>query len=44
MELKMELTNLTQFIPEILMAVIVAGYVVGIFLKKLKNVKDKYII
>jgi len=39
----MELTNLTQFIPENLMVVIVAAYVIGIFLKKLENVKDKYI-
>jgi hypothetical protein len=39
----MELTNLTQFIPENLMIVIAAAYVVGIFLKKLENVKDKYI-
>lgn len=39
----MELTNLAQFIPENLMIVITAAYVVGIFLKKLENVKDKYI-
>lgn len=39
----MELTNLTQFIPENLMIVIVAAYVVGLFLKKLETVKDKYI-
>lgn len=39
----MELTNLAQFIPENLMIVITAAYVVGVFLKKLENVKDKYI-
>ena len=39
----MELTDFTQFIPETLMIVIAAAYVVGIFLKKLENVKDKYI-
>ncbi|MDU1031941.1 phage holin family protein [Clostridium sp.] len=35
--------NLMNFIPEFLFIVIVATYVVGIFLKKLESVKDKYI-
>ena len=32
-----------KFIPEFLFIVIVATYVVGIFLKRLESVKDKYI-
>ena len=39
----MELTNLIQFIPENLLILIVATYTLGIFLKKLEGVKDKYI-
>lgn len=39
----MELTNLIQFIPENLLILIVATYTLGIFLKKLDGVKDKYI-
>ncbi|MDB2100000.1 phage holin family protein [Clostridium paraputrificum] len=35
--------NLMKFIPEFLFIVIVATYVVGIFLKRLESVKDKYI-
>lgn len=35
--------NLMNFIPEFLFIVIVATYVVGIFLKRLESVKDKYI-
>ncbi|MEG0133420.1 MAG: phage holin family protein [Clostridium sp.] len=35
--------NLLTFIPEHLLVVIVACYVVGVFLKKLEFVKDKYI-
>ena len=39
----MDLTNLMQFIPGELAIVIVATYVVGIFLKRIESVKDKYI-
>lgn len=35
--------NLLTFIPEFLLIVIVATYVVGVFLKKLESFKDKYI-
>ena len=35
--------NLMNFIPEFLFIVVVATYVVGIFLKRLESVKDKYI-
>ncbi|WP_195618360.1 phage holin family protein [Clostridium paraputrificum] len=35
--------SLMNFIPEFLFIVIVATYVVGIFLKRLESVKDKYI-
>ena len=35
--------NLMNFIPEFLFSVIVATYVVGLFLKRLESVKDKYI-
>lgn len=35
--------NLMTFIPEFLIIVIVATYVVGVFLKKLETVKDNYI-
>ena len=35
--------NLMNFIPEFLFIVIVATYVVGMFLKRLESVKDKYI-
>lgn len=35
--------NLMNFIPEFLFIVIVATYVIGIFLKRLESVKDKYI-
>ena len=35
--------NLLNFIPENLMILIVAIYVVGIFLKKMNSVPDKYI-
>lgn len=35
--------NLLTFIPEFLLIVIVATYVVGVFLKKVESVPDKYI-
>lgn len=35
--------NLIKFIPENLMILIVATYVLGIFLKKIESIKDKYI-
>ena len=35
--------NLMTFIPEFLIIVIVATYVVGVFIKKLETVKDNYI-
>lgn len=35
--------KLMNFIPEFLFIVIVSTYVVGIFLKRLESVKDKYI-
>ena len=35
--------NLMTFIPEFLLVVIVATYVVGVFLKKLETVPDKFI-
>ncbi|WP_195952279.1 phage holin family protein [Clostridium saudiense] len=35
--------NLMTFIPEFLIIVIVATYVVGVFLKKLETVQDKFI-
>ncbi|WP_040191061.1 phage holin family protein [Clostridium culturomicium] len=35
--------NLLTFIPEFLLIVIVATYVVGVFLKKIESVPDKYI-
>ena len=35
--------NLMTFIPEFLIIVIVATYVVGVFLKKLETVPDKFI-
>ena len=35
--------NLMTFIPEFLIIVIVAKYVVGVFLKKLETVPDKFI-
>lgn len=35
--------NLLKFIPENLMILIVAIYVVGLFLKKIDSVPDKYI-
>ncbi|MFR4997288.1 MAG: phage holin family protein [Clostridium paraputrificum] len=35
--------NLMNFIPEFLFIVIVATYVVGMFLKRLESVKDNYI-
>lgn len=35
--------DLMKFIPETLVIVIVAIYVLGIFLKKLDTIKDKYI-
>ena len=35
--------NLMNFIPEQLLILIAATYVMGIFLKKLESVKDKYI-
>ena len=35
--------NLLTFIPEFLLIVIVASYVVGVFLKKIESVPDKYI-
>ena len=35
--------NLLNFIPENLMILIVAIYVVGVFLKKMNSVPDKYI-
>ncbi|MBZ9691645.1 phage holin family protein [Clostridium sp. M14] len=39
----MEYTNLVQFIPESLFIVIAGIYVVGVFLKKLESIQDKYI-
>lgn len=39
----MELTNLMNYVPSNLMILIVAIYVVGIFLKKIESVKDNYI-
>ncbi|NFI96185.1 hypothetical protein FC961_17810 [Clostridium botulinum] len=39
----MDYTNLVQFIPKSLFIVIAAIYVVGIFLKKLDSIPDKYI-
>ncbi|OSA92549.1 UNVERIFIED_ORG: hypothetical protein B2H93_14405 [Clostridium botulinum] len=39
----MDYTNLVQFIPESLFIVVAAIYVVGIFLKKLDSIPDKYI-
>ncbi|NHL29932.1 hypothetical protein FDF02_18840, partial [Clostridium botulinum] len=39
----MDLTNLMQFIPGELAIVIVATYVIGVFLKNIESVKDKYI-
>lgn len=35
--------NLLNFIPEELLILIVATYVLGIFFKRLESVKDKYI-
>ena len=35
--------NLMTFIPEFLLIVIVATYIIGIFLKKLETVPDKFI-
>lgn len=35
--------NLLNFIPENLIILIVATYVLGIFLKKIESIKDKYI-
>lgn len=35
--------NLLTFIPEFLLIVIVSTYVVGVFLKKIESVPDKYI-
>lgn len=35
--------NLMTFIPEFLIIVIVATYVVGVFLKKLETIPDKFI-
>ena len=35
--------NLMTFIPEFLIIVIVATYVVGVFLKKLETVPDRFI-
>lgn len=35
--------NLLNFIPEQLLILIAATYVLGVFLKKLESVKDKYI-
>ena len=35
--------NLLKFIPENLIILIVATYVLGIFLKKIESIKDKYI-
>lgn len=39
----MDFTNLLKFIPENLTILIVATYVLGVFLKKLESVKDKWI-
>ncbi|MBN1079254.1 phage holin family protein [Clostridium botulinum] len=39
----MDYTNLVQFIPESLFIVVAAIYVVGMFLKKLDSIPDKYI-
>ena len=36
--------NLMTFIPEFLIIVIIATYVVGVFLKKLETIPDKFII
>ncbi|MDU4725939.1 MULTISPECIES: phage holin family protein [Clostridium] len=35
--------NLLKFIPEQLLILIAATYVLGVFLKRLESVKDKYI-
>jgi len=35
--------NLLNFIPENLVILITAAYVLGMFLKKLESIKDKYI-
>lgn len=35
--------NLLKFIPENLLILITAAYVLGMFLKKLESIKDKYI-
>lgn len=35
--------NLLKFIPEQLLILVASIYVVGIFLKKIESVKDKYI-
>lgn len=35
--------NLLKFIPEQLLILIAATYVMGVFLKKIESVKDKYI-
>ncbi|MDU3522192.1 MAG: phage holin family protein [Clostridium saudiense] len=35
--------NIVTFIPEQLFILIAASYVLGIFLKKIESVKDKYI-
>ena len=36
--------NLMNFIPEQLLILIAATYVLGVFLKKLESVKDKYML
>jgi Na+/H+ antiporter NhaC len=41
--LKMDFTNLIKFIPEYLFILVVTIYVVGIFLKKIEIIKDKWI-
>lgn len=39
----MELTNLMEYVPSNIMILVVAIYVVGIFLKKIESIKDNYI-
>ena len=39
----MDISNLIQFIPKDLIIVVIADYIIGIFLKKLNCIKDKYI-
>lgn len=40
----MENLNVLDFIPQSLLILVVSIYVLGIFLKKMQNVKDNYIV